>query len=478
MIILSMLNIGLLLFLLKVDRRRFSRDIFSPGSLFIYFAALPALSNLYFSIFADKFNEIVLIQVAPMYRDGLYVNLALLMAILGNVVTYVGILNGAFSKDKTFSRILDRLFLLRVFEQLGGSERKKEQVIFLFGFVTFVLGLFVYAVFLEKIGGLFNLWAELQSRSVKNAGLGYLQTFFMVAIQVGVILMLSVTFQRSKKLYSTILILLGVFVMGSMGARGPVVILLFSCFLLYHFKVKKFNRLANPKLLLMALIIPIFIVVMLQFRSDSYENLTQDLDLLVSKSISNFEEGFVARTGRLERDIVILKYFYDNGFWWGKSYLGLLYAPIPRSMIPEKPPNDTGMYLRMMALGYTVDPPQPITELSSSSWPEGNWAGYMNWGLPGYVFFFFMSGFLYGRFYRYLVKYKFPVLGTCLFAVVAVPGPPLFSPAALITLIMLFLIVWILVVLLLPPLRMLLRVPKKRVLIASLATLFNHVPPR
>lgn len=477
MILLSVLNIVLLLFLLITDRRLFSRNIFSPGSIFIYFAALPALSNLYFAFFEDKFNELVLSQVALIYQDGFYVNVALLMAIFGNILTYCGLLIGFFSKDKIFSFVLNRLFVLRAFELIGGSERQKEKVIFWFGFVVMVSGLFAYAVFLEMIGGLYALWAELHLRSVKNAGLGYLQTFFMVAVQLGVILMLSVTFKRSQKLFSTMLSLLAVAIFGSMGARGPVVIFLISSLLLYHFKINKINRLFSPQLLLLALIIPIFVVTMLQFRSHSYEELSQDIGSLVMNSIDSLEGGFIARVGHLERDVVILKYFEDHDFWWGKSYLGLIYAPIPRSMFPEKPPNDTGMYLRTMALGNTVNPPQPITSLDSSGWPEGNWAGYMNWGFPGFFLFFFVSGLLFGKFYKYLVKYRFPVLGTCLFVVLAVGGPPLFSVAALISLAMTFFIAWLLVIFLLPPLRMLFRVAKKRMFPTPLVTQSKPTPP-
>ncbi|MGQ7112601.1 hypothetical protein ACUOFC_34980, partial [Escherichia sp. TWPC-MK] len=55
--------------------------------------------------------------------------------------------------------------------------------------------------------------------------------------------------------------------------------------------------------------------------------------------------------------------------WLGKSYLDLFKAPLPRSIYPEKPPVDDGMYIRTIAEGYNVTPSRPVQELYASSWP-------------------------------------------------------------------------------------------------------------
>ena len=66
--------------------------------------------------------------------------------------------------------------------------------------------------------------------------------------------------------------------------------------------------------MIIALLIPLFIVGMLQFRRYSFTYLIQNTDVLIKESLNSLEGGFIARVGRLEKDIVILKYFEENIF--------------------------------------------------------------------------------------------------------------------------------------------------------------------
>lgn len=447
MIFLSGLNIFVLLLLLWLERNLAGKNIFSPGSLFIYFAMLPALSNLYFSIFRDNFNNVVLDLVAPEYRDINYVYIAIAMNIVANITTYLGILYGVRSKIKYFKFVLDKILYARYLSFNDKLRTKNEKLLLKFGIITFILGLIVYGIFLRKIGGLFQLWQELSERSTKNAGLGYYQTFYMIAIQLGAMVLLWYALKNKKKLLQILITILTIFILGSMGARGPVIIFLLSILIMYHYLIKRVPKIFTIKFVTLLLFLPIFIVLMLQFRNNSSKFLLNNTNLLIKNSINSFESGFIARVGRLERDIVILKYFDENNFWWGKSFYGLIYAPIPRSILPDKPPNDSGMYLRVMALGQRVDPPMPVKQLGTSSWPEANWVGYMNWGFPGFIFFFFLSGLLFGKFYKYVKHHGFPVIPTCLFTIISIGGPPILSPPGIINLIMLFLVVNILIIL-------------------------------
>ncbi|MDO9005988.1 MAG: hypothetical protein Q7V20_21295 [Aquabacterium sp.] len=446
MIALSLINAVVLLLIILIDRKIFRGNVFSPGAIFAYFALLPALSGIYFSFRSDKFDEIILAQLDAAYHDRYYANVALLLTMLSNITVYVGIAMGYFARGEVTTFVFNRVFMFRGFESGDRGEKNIDKRVWLFGGIVFALGLVAYVAFLTIIGGLFALWAELHLRSVKNAGLGYLQTFFMMAIQIGATSMLYISFKYDRTGRSIIIILLSAFVLGSIGARGPVLTFLLSILLLYHFKIKKFQKLISPQLVALSLFVPIFVVAMLQFRGNSPGGPSKEFSELASNSIGSIEQGFIARIGRIERDMVILKYFDDNDFWFGASYLGLIYAPIPRSLFPEKPPNDTGMYLRVMALGDRVSPPQPVSTLGSSGWPEGNWAGYMNWGFPGFFFLFYVSGYLLGGFYGYLVRNNFPIFATCIYSVFAVGGAPSLSVAGLINLAMLFLVATLLMV--------------------------------
>lgn len=438
MLFLTLINLFLLIFLLRFDRSVYKKNVFSPGSIFIYFSIIPAISNLYFSIFQVNFYEIVLLQVDIIFRNYLFVNIALFLTIIGNCVTYFGIYYGSKSKIIFLSYLMNKIFFTKYTGYQSIDFKSKNKFIYKFGIIVYISGILVYFIFVQKIGGLFQIWEELELRSVKNAGLGYFQTYYMFAIQLGAMIILWYAFIKSFKFVKIITFLLTIFILGSMGARGPIIIFLLSTIIMYHYLIKPFKKIFTVPVLIFALLIPIFIVVMLQFRTYSYSYLRNNLDVLVENSISSFESGFVARIGRLERDIVILQYFEKNDYWLGKSFYGLIVAPIPRSIYPSKPPNDTGMYLRMMALNQKVDPPMPISELGNSSWPEGNWVGYMNYGLLGFLFFFYFSGLLFGKFYNYLSKNGFQVLPTCSFAILAVGGPPILSPLGIISLMMFF----------------------------------------
>lgn len=446
MIFLSILNIILLFGLFKIDQKIYHKNIFSPGALFIYFAFLPALSNLYFSFNQKGFDEIVLGMVSPVFRDYFYVYLALFFTIIGNIITYLGIYVGSNSKNNLFNIFLNKIFLPRHLRNINWPSRKRLNVAFKFGVIVYLLGVIAYGVFLMKIGGLYDLWQELHNRTIVNAGLGYLQTFYNYSIQIGALLLLWVAIKNKNKTFQILLVIMTSIIMGSMGARGPVLIFIFSTIIMYHYTVKRLKKLFNYKSILFSILIPFFIVGMLQFRTNSLAYLSQNTDILISESINSFESGFIARIGRIERDIVILKYFETNDFWRGKSFYGLVYAPIPRSMMPRKPPNDTGMYLRALSLGKRVEPPMPISSLKNNSWPEGNWVGYMNFGFLGFIIFFYLSGLFYGKFYAYVQKKQFPLIPTMIFSIIAVGGPPILSAPGIIKLLMVFFIVSALII--------------------------------
>ena len=185
MILLAILNIILLFILLRMDGSINNKNILLfLFNLYLYILHLfQTFSNLYFSFFQDSFYKSVLSLVAPIYRDLFYVKIALVMTIFGNILTYVGIYIGTKSKNKIFNFAMDNLFLSRYTGCL--SKSSKVKIVFKLGLIIYLLGFIVYLIFLKKIGGLFELWQKLHLRTIKNAGLGYLQTFYTYAIQIG-----------------------------------------------------------------------------------------------------------------------------------------------------------------------------------------------------------------------------------------------------------------------------------------------------
>lgn len=429
--ILSILNLALLLCMLKIDHDR-HRDIFSAGAVFIYFSFLPAFSNLYFSLNEDAFADVVLINVAPIYRNSFYVDLALFFYIVGNIVTYVGIRVGLKDNGGIIHGLLSWIFMHGYYETLRCiSPQGYFRSIRFIGVVILFVGVVAYVQFLGMLGGLEQIWSELELRSEKNAGLGYIQSLYTICVSIGG-LALAVTKSMKNRYVTYLAIVAVVLMLGSFGSRGPVVNFVLSLLVVRHLVIKKYGISVFFKLAILGPILVAFVLVFLELRENQDARQSNDLGILVSDSISNLETGFIARIGRLERDIVILNYFDTHDYWQGRSYLGLLYAPIPRSLMENKPPNDTGMYLRYMALGYDVTPPVPVRDLAGSGWPEGNWAGYMNFGVTGFVVWFFVSGYMMGSFFCFLYRYRYPVLPCISYSMLVIGGAPVLSVLGLV----------------------------------------------
>jgi hypothetical protein len=100
--------------------------------------------------------------------------------------------------------------------------------------------------------------------------------------------------------------------------------------------------------------------------------------------------------------MLIVQYFTPERLWLGASYVDLLAAPIPRTLLPDKPPVDEGVYLYAITHGNIVRPSMPARQLPVTAWPMGNWVMYMNFGLPGFVAVMFLNGAVVAAAYRYM----------------------------------------------------------------------------
>jgi len=114
----------------------------------------------------------------------------------------------------------------------------------------------------------------------------------------------------------------------------------------------------------------------------------------------------VPYVSKIRRHVVILDYFEKNDFWMGKQYLTLLTAFIPRSVYSDKPVVDGGRLVLGMFQGYDVSPLSSVEELPTTGWPEGNLSGYMNFGVPGFVFLTILNALLVKNLYLAIPKFQ------------------------------------------------------------------------
>ena len=171
----------------------------------------------------------------------------------------------------------------------------------------------------------------------------------------------------------------------------------------------------------------LFLLVMLGIRKNGFKEFQSEPLQSVKSSMTLFEEGFVARVGRLEREYVILESFDITTFWLGAEYMNLFTAPIPRSLYFDKRPVDTGVYVRLASLGKSINLDQAANDISVNSWPQQNWSGYMNFGLLGLLFYHILAGSLLKLLYLlsqerhiFLVLYMLIFFGGGVF--LSVPG--------------------------------------------------------
>ena len=115
-------------------------------------------------------------------------------------------------------------------------------------------------------------------------------------------------------------------------------------------------------------------------------------------SIDNIFREFSYLTG----DMYIFGHFNFSNYWGGRVYLNIFTQWIPRSLFPNKPPMDDGMYLLNMMRGVSVSPNMSTSQLLyQTSVPftmEG--ALYANFGWLGLI----IGCFLVGVFYEYVYK--------------------------------------------------------------------------
>lgn len=90
----------------------------------------------------------------------------------------------------------------------------------------------------------------------------------------------------------------------------------------------------------------------------------------------------------------LIDYFSASPVYMGRTFIDLLYAPLPSGIFPDKPPIDEGLYVKALASWVYVAPPVPASAfVGLGSWPPETFGNFiMNFG----VYSVWMGGLLYG----------------------------------------------------------------------------------
>lgn len=399
-LVMSMLFLVVFLTPLAIIKKD-NRDLLSPlkiNAMIHIFTIVPYLIIYQFN------NEIVGVNLLLRFKDidSLFMKYFILQS-----VSYYLIVAGIFSR--TPKKLAKRL---PKFNQEISTSRYTVAVI-----ISFTIGLASYFYLMSKTGGIVFFLKNIEARTFLREGLGYHSLLIQFMTFGALLLLYSFKFKSSFfKWIMVIFLLVVTIILESMfGGRKDTVYLIFFAILIYHYTIQKI-KLINWRLIIPVLFIILYFLTIPILRTDgAIEYYSTNPEHLVNDVLEepvNQINGF----SYVRHYLLVLDEFNYNNIWLGRSYLNLLYAPVPRSYYENKPPIDDGVYLRSIAAGYDVEPDSPYNKLFQSSWPTESFGSlYMNFWIPGLFIGMFFIGFIYRTLYEYMILSKYDFFSTMLY---------------------------------------------------------------
>lgn len=279
---------------------------------------------------------------------------------------------------------------------------------FRLGLVLFIIGTLSRIYFIYSSGGLFYILSNIQNKVEMVTGNGYLLAIgnFMT---YGIVLMMCSDFYKHRRnLVINMLLILCIgssfFLFAFMSDRTAPMRFLMIVIMAYHYNFKhiKLSSLLKPKSVGLILACVVFIVAMPLLRNKEGYNKYGSVSNLMehaSEEIGNIFYWF-SYTGR---DVFIYEHFDISNYWGGKNVLNFISAPIPASILEDKPPVDEGYYLANLIKGYESSPPQTRFSYKSSIPFDNQGIMFANFGIIGLFLGGILIGLVYGYTYKLLV---------------------------------------------------------------------------
>ncbi|HEU0012351.1 MAG TPA: hypothetical protein VFQ45_01635 [Longimicrobium sp.] len=408
-----------LVYLLPLYWRRLARDrARAPGDLFqpaFFFCMLGLLNVPYlFLIAADR------AYASPELRLSMWVTdleRTAVQYVLLSALSLLLMMAGAYSG---LAGIVGRALPVLRAERFTRARTGRALL------VALALGVLMYLYFVSQVGGLAFLWAHMYLRSALGAGMGYLGMAYMLLLSVAAaLLMYRLRWTRNPlrraATYAGVAFIGALMV--STGGRSQLLTLLVLAFLIAHYAVRRRRRLVTPgTAVLGAVLFAIVLIVPLFRHRGAYDRYAGRPDVLAQAAFRNLTP-IAGQFSGFDRTAVMLNYFdRADRMWLGRSYVDLLYAPIPRTFFPRKPPVDDGVYFKEIADGHPVTPSRPAYEMQPTSWPMGNLVPYMNFGLAGLLLGMFLAGVAVGAAYEWMKRSRYTPFTIYMYSYVAMGG--------------------------------------------------------
>lgn len=393
---LILLNFSLILFLLGFELLFRRRDLFYPTSLFLLFSLIVSFVSLYF-VFVPAALYQAVGESSERYS---FVSEMLLVYVCVNLLVYLSFrffmalrLTINFPGFSDFARDLF----------LATRNGKNASLFFLF------LSIILFFCFIEKVGGLGEILANISARQDVYAGSGYLMEMSIISMQFFSVSSYYKLYSFNR-LISFVIVFIAAGLLLLLGSRMAVFGLIFMVLTVHHFMIKPFCfRMIYVPLFLFSIFLAIMIGDLRSSGSFGFEGLRNHPK--EGFGIEALAKKLMPYTMTIQRDSTILSYFDSNEYWYGKSYISILTAPIPRVFYSEKPPVDTGRYVVAMHRGDVFMPPVASDDLPNYGWPPSYMEGYMNFGYFGLFFGVVVSvGFVSFVYKLALLKPSIPLL--------------------------------------------------------------------
>ena len=432
---ISLVNLLIITALIWYEFKK-THAIFSPEKIYLFNTSITALSLLYLSTNIEYLIEISSkSHYAAGYTDQYY-NVFIITVI--SSLSYYFFIKLSYNIRLNLLQNLLSSIAAKISIDLSKNNKNIKYSSLLI--LTFGIILFFYA--LESAGGVIYLIQNQMKRVELLAGLGYEFKTSTTLIQIGVFLLFFLFITKKPFISYSILIASSILI-ATLGSRGLIVNFILIVTITYYYKIKNFEIFKLKYLLLGPTVIFLFLGIGQLRERDGYEMLISNPVNFALESLNKAGMYIVQYGSDVYRDYIILNHFDENDYWYGKTYLSLAYAAIPRSIFKDKPPIDTGMYIVAIDSGYKVDPPMPSDNLAGWGLPEGNMAGYSNFGIIGLLFLNFLSAAISVTLYKQIFKSKLGIFSLYLYASICLSGIVDLSPAGILSIIINFITVFI-----------------------------------
>jgi len=260
--------------------------------------------------------------------------------------------------------------------------------------VSFSIVAYLFAI--KKAGGFIYILQNFYRRGNLFEGLFYF-VYFVQLIELATCLLVIIDRNFFKSFKFWFLLLIGTFLNASFGSRSTAVHFWLLILIVYHYRWKMISK---KVLVTVGLVVIIFALWFGQFReaTSRMDIFNPDIYSITLKKegekIDIIKNFFLARRGFDCLAALIYVVPEKLPFQFGKTFLNLFFAPIPRKIWPGKPVIDETGILGRAVLGREQGlPPGNI----------GVW--YMNFFIPGVIIGSLLLGYIHKFFYN-ILKYN------------------------------------------------------------------------